>query len=138
MKDLYDSRKDGWYYYTWGINFRYVTFDFIDNPAYLLLVLARTLPTSLVSSLTSSDSLEPVNFSHLYRHYQVLSNPAKREEPSLWPQPVSTKCPSSPASVSPPSSTTSSTDSILSPEPPPNSKRSTFLIMLLSVVTTFR
>ncbi|KIM47162.1 hypothetical protein M413DRAFT_422927 [Hebeloma cylindrosporum] len=22
MEDLYDSRKDGWYYYTWGINFR--------------------------------------------------------------------------------------------------------------------
>lgn len=24
VKDLYQARKDGWYWYTYGINFRYV------------------------------------------------------------------------------------------------------------------
>lgn len=137
MKDLYNSRKDGWYYYTWGINFRYVTFWFFWMTQY-------SPPFSAYAAYISGILINVVGFAGasnvfpFFWHYRVLIILAKLEELFLWPRPVSTKCPSSPASAFPPPSITSSTDSSLSLESPPNSRRSTFRIMLLSVATTIR
>jgi len=59
--------------------------DFIDDPAYLLLLLVRMLRISLGSSLTSSDSLVPVSFSHFLYTFSLkawLSLQSGKDRPS--------------------------------------------------------